>query len=380
MNYSFLLSFLKNYHEVFASLLAMRNTDIHENIYHLKLAGDWLLKAQSVNDDGGYSHSYSIYNGWGKSYPETTGYIIPTMLNLGEYLNNEQYISSAIKSGNWLLKIQQSDGSFPDISGYKQIFDTGQIIEGLISLYNKAGKGEFLDLAVKAGDFLVENQDSDGKWAKLSYNNIPHTYYSRVAANLLKLHVITGEHKYKASAEKNLLWITRQQNDNGYFKFMSFLPDELPYLHTIIYVLEGLLDCYKVLKSEELFACLKKTVAKLVSINKERDFILYSQYDENWRFPRKEKCLTGLAQWADLLLRLYMLTKEEEYFKQAVKTIYYLKSKQIQGGSENILGAIPGSIPIWGSYFRFSFNNWTIKFFIDALLNLAQTDILERRM
>ncbi len=366
------LNLIKNLNELLASLQAMLNTKVGENKYHLILAGEWLMRAQSVNNEGGYAHSYSLIKGWEKPYPETTGYIIPTMLRLGEYLNDKQYIDSAIKSGEWLLRIQQTDGSFLDLSGEKQIFDTGQIIEGLIELYKKANDNRFINAALRACDFLVGNQDLDGKWTKFSYNNLPHTYYSRVAANLLKLYEITGEIKYKTTAEKNILWTIKQQNDNGYFNFMSFVSNDLPYLHTIIYVLEGLLESYKVLHNEEIFACLKKTVDRLLTLNKERDFILYSSYDAHWRYLKKEKCLVGLTQWAGLLINLYTLTKEEDFLKEGVKTLYYLKAKQIQGGSKNIKGAISGSIPIWGSYFRFSFNNWTVKYFIDAILCLER--------
>ena len=56
---------------------------------HLRSALEWLVAAQDATpDDGisrGYSFAYSTYfrgRGWQPSYPETTGYIIPTMLRL----------------------------------------------------------------------------------------------------------------------------------------------------------------------------------------------------------------------------------------------------------------------------------------------------------
>jgi len=362
------LKIFRNLGELLQSLWAIRNTKIKENKIHLALAGKWLLNAQLVNNDGGYAHSYSLYEGWGKSYPETTGYIITTMINISEYLRNESYVFSSFKAGEWLLSIQQEDGSFLDLSGEKQIFDTGQIIEGLTSLYKKTNDEKFLISAKRAGNFIVENQDGDGKWSKFTYNNIPHTYYSRVAGNLLKLYEITGDEKYKISAEKNLQWVIKQQNENGYFKFSAFRNNELPYLHNIVYILEGLWKGYKILKNEIIFASFIKTVDKLLEINKERDLILYSQYDENWNYFRKDKCIVGLAQWAGLLLNLYKFTKKEDYYSQAIKTIFYLKSKQIQRGGKNILGALPDTIPIWGNYRKFTFSNWTVKFFVDALL------------
>lgn len=365
------LKILKNIRELLQTLLTIRNERVRNDKFHLKLAGDWLIGAQSVNNDGGYAHSYSLYEGWGKSYPETTGYIIPTMLNLGEYLKAETYILSSFKAGEWLLEIQQLDGSFLDLSGKKQIFDTGQAIEGLVYIYKKTNDEKFLTSSIKAGDFIVNNQDGDGKWSKFAYNNLPHTYYSKVAGNLLKLYKISGENKYKVSAQKNLEWIIGQQKNNGYFDLCSFKQNELPYLHNIIYVLEGLLASYNILKEDFIWQSLMKTVEKLLKINEQRDFILYSQYDQNWNCFNRDKCLTGLAQWSILLLELYKMTKEERYFCQAVKTIHYLNSKQIARGSKNILGALPDTIPIWGNYRPFSFSNWTVKFYIDALLFLS---------
>jgi hypothetical protein len=46
----------------------------------------WLSRAQdhSTSHDGGVARHYSIISGWGASYPETTGYIAPTLLTCGE--------------------------------------------------------------------------------------------------------------------------------------------------------------------------------------------------------------------------------------------------------------------------------------------------------
>jgi hypothetical protein len=43
----------------------------------------WLARAQdcSASRDGGVSRHYSLLTGWATSYPETTGYIVPTMLD-----------------------------------------------------------------------------------------------------------------------------------------------------------------------------------------------------------------------------------------------------------------------------------------------------------
>ena len=43
----------------------------------------WLARAQdcSTSADGGVARHYSLLDGWSTSYPETTGYIIPTFFD-----------------------------------------------------------------------------------------------------------------------------------------------------------------------------------------------------------------------------------------------------------------------------------------------------------
>jgi hypothetical protein len=43
---------------------------------------EWLGRAQdqSTTHDGGVAKNFSLISGWSSSYPETTGYIIPTLV------------------------------------------------------------------------------------------------------------------------------------------------------------------------------------------------------------------------------------------------------------------------------------------------------------
>ena len=49
----------------------------------------WIFRAQDGSPDRGVSHSYLLDHGWMKSYPETTGYIIPTLLNWAKVSGDE---------------------------------------------------------------------------------------------------------------------------------------------------------------------------------------------------------------------------------------------------------------------------------------------------
>jgi len=50
------------------------------NDTHIRAALAWLLRAQDLGEDAGFCAIYSFAEGWMGSYPETTGYIIPTLL------------------------------------------------------------------------------------------------------------------------------------------------------------------------------------------------------------------------------------------------------------------------------------------------------------
>lgn len=369
------LRVLKNIDELGASITAMVGRGSGDDAYHAHLAGDWLLRAQAAGKTGGYAHSYSLSAGWSQPYPETTGYVIPTMLRLSDASREEAYADSARRAGRWLLGMQLPDGSFPDLSGAPQVFDTGQIVEGLLSLYAADNDAAYLEAAIRAGEFLARSADRDGRWTRFSYNGVAHTYYARVAANLLKLYAETNGQHYKETALRNLDWVLEQQREDGYFDHMSFSSTELPFLHTIVYVLEGLWGSYAIIREERIAAALLRTVDRMALLTKSASPILHSQYGPGWIRRNGERCLAGLAQWAGLLVQLDRQFPGRGYSGIAIKTIDYLKSKQVRIGSDNIRGALPGSVPLWGSYFRYSFNNWTAKFFIDALL---RSEALER--
>lgn len=53
---------------------------------HLLAAIKWLCQAQDASEDGGVVGRYRLDRGWTSSYPETTGYIIPTFVSLAQRL------------------------------------------------------------------------------------------------------------------------------------------------------------------------------------------------------------------------------------------------------------------------------------------------------
>lgn len=72
-----------------------------------------------------------------QAYPEVTGYMIPTLINWGED-------ALADRLANWLLSIQNSDGSFNGLDGVPRAFDTAAVVEGLRATGNKEAEKKAL--------------------------------------------------------------------------------------------------------------------------------------------------------------------------------------------------------------------------------------------
>jgi hypothetical protein len=85
------------------------NYSLKEKGAALDKAAGWLMAAQRANHDGGMG-SYHFIKKWSASYPETTGYIIPTLINYGKNHNQPKAIDSALMAADFLLSIQKGDG------------------------------------------------------------------------------------------------------------------------------------------------------------------------------------------------------------------------------------------------------------------------------
>src|SRR6185369_15780452 len=73
---------------------------------HLRAAAGWLAAAQDSQKDGGIAGRYRLDRGWSSSYPETTGYIVPTLLALSDGLPEHRFRERAERAVRFLLTVQ----------------------------------------------------------------------------------------------------------------------------------------------------------------------------------------------------------------------------------------------------------------------------------
>lgn len=351
---------------------------------HLQGAIDWLCRAQDIrsgmHDQGGVSAGWSFEDGWLPAYPETTGYIVETFLAASDILQRPDLAERARRMLDWLLSIQLPDGAFPGHFGEPGsrpvIFNTGQIMHGLIAGYYQLGLDECLQSAVRAGRWLRRQQDTDGCWRRFEHNDVPHVYNTRATWALLATGMLAGENDLIASARDNLDWALGQQTASGWYASNAFVPDRAPYTHTIAYAIRGLLESGHLLGEDRYLDSARKAGMALASVQRS-DGWLAGAYRDGWIEDASYCCLTGLAQMSLNWLRIAQITGDDDLRGNARSGLEYLKAIQkLQHQDAAVRGGIAGSFPIWGDYSRFEYPNWAAKFFCDALMmDLTDTTV-----
>ena len=175
----------------------LRTTFEHRHLYSyaaatvptadaLRSVVDWIFHAQ--RPDGGIAAYYSFLTGYSESYPEVTGYIIPTLYDFGRLTGDLVARHAIYLATDWLLSLQMTSGAFPGglhasdsgphNNGQPSVFNTGQILQGLVRAHTemqaKTRNVKILKSAVAAGDWLAAIQQADGSWTRCISGNCAH--------------------------------------------------------------------------------------------------------------------------------------------------------------------------------------------------------------
>jgi hypothetical protein len=192
----------------------------------VKACTAWLCAAQdhSSSNDGGVARDYSLLTGWSSSYPETTGYIIATMIALARRTGDAALHGRARRMLDWCMAIQFPQGGFQGgkIDSLPRVpvtFNTGQILLGLAAGV-KAYGAAYQDAMHRAASWLRDSQDADGCWRR---HPTPFasagdkTYETHVAWGLFEADRIAPGHGYGAAGLRQVDWALSKQRSNGWF-------------------------------------------------------------------------------------------------------------------------------------------------------------------
>ncbi len=362
----------------------------------------WLCEAQDRGSDPGVAGSYTLLKGWSNSYPETTGYIIPTFLDFARYSGRGEFVDRGLRMADWLVSLQESDGSFGGgVTGgtrWSSVFDTGQILFGLLAAHRVTSRSTYLDAAVSAGQWLAAVQDDDGGWpGRHDYMGKRHSYNARVAWPLLLLRDVSGEDRFATAAARHVTWVLHQTHPDGFIERSAFDPDSRRYsagravativrernlpsfyttasLHTLAYGLEGLLESAWLLGDRVAAERAQAGAAALAE--QARSGRLAGFFGVGWTPLCRSACLTGVAQMARLWMRLYE-SGNCQFLRAVDRAIDLLLDAQRMGNRpRRICGAVAGSKPLYGRYLPFRYPNWAAKFTADAYM--ARLELVER--
>jgi hypothetical protein len=351
---------------------------LHDNYkQYLESIIKWLHKSE--HNQGGSCAHFNPVTGWSKSYPETTGYIIPTLLDYCHWENTISTVETAHNFGEWLLSIQTDEGYwngglYPPKEYNPSVFNTGQILFGIIRLYEETNENKWAKSAEKGATWLAKNVSDNGLWELGHYTGFNPTYYTRVAWPMLLVADALDDQLIKEKALSVLDRLIKRQNDNGTFQDWGFEQGKPAFTHTMAYTIRGFLEASLVLVDWGRYgAKLEPTLDKIYKLAELNNGRLAGAYDEDWNPVDYYSCLTGNAQMALCLMRWYEYDRDLRLLNAASKLIEYVNGTQfINSPIKSLNGAVAGSKPIWGRYMVGRFPNWAAKFHADALIKFLK--------
>lgn len=279
-----------------------------------------------------------------KSYPEVTGYYIPTLLRWG-------YRELAISYANWLCSIQKADGFWYDtMNEAPYIFDSAQILKGLLSIRNIVTDKQVLDeTIIKGCDWILNCMTEEGRlktptetaWGNVATELI-HTY---CLSPLVEASKVYDNENYEKSAQKIL----------GYYKknYYKEITNFSMLSHFYAYVVEAMLDMGEVEIARE-------AMRNMEQYQKESGAVP-AYKDVDW------VCSTGLFQLSLIWFRLGDSERGTRAFEYACK----LQNKTGGWYGSYISEENPEES---NTYFPDAEISWANKYFLDALYykNLCQ--------
>ena len=349
---------------------------------HLEAACAWLVRAQDATPSGGIARGYTVVwnryfkmRGWEPEYPETTGYIIPTLYMVADHMNRPEFAERAERAARWECEVQLRNGGVragvigqPPLAS---VFNTGQVIFGWLAAFERTGDMAFAESASRAAAFLVDRLDEDGIWRRDTSHLADRgstLYNTRTAWALAEAGARLNVPAYSEAARRALFATAKRQHANGWIPDCCLSDPARPLLHTLVYAIRGMLEGGWLLGEEQITD--QATVAATALRHAvSADGWLAGRWTEIWTPASEFSCLTGTAQIANVWLRLARVTGDRSWLVPVERTLRFLESTQNRTSrNSGLRGGIKGSFPFDGEYGRYETLSWAAKFFVDAVI------------
>lgn len=348
------------------------DTDVER---HLREAVEWLKRAQDAGTDRGVSYGAEFGGPFLDSYPETTGYIIPTFLKLAHDYEDESFLHRAIEMGTWESEVQMECGAVMggrlNANPTPAVFNTGMVLLGWSALYERTGDPTFLHSVNRASEWLLGMQESNGEWRKgnsqFADPNIT-VYNVKAAWGLCEAGRVARIPEAIDAAVRSAEFCLSKQLPNGWYGDCCLVNASQPLLHTIAYAMQGLIGIGTVTGRQDFIQAAARTADSLIRLM-DSDGFLPGCIGRDFKGTVDWCCLTGTAQTSIAWGRLFQLTGDPAY-REAMQraALYLMRHHDIDNPDPRLRGGVPGSWPVWGDYGRLKVLNWATNFFVEALL------------
>lgn len=281
----------------------------------------WLRK-NTLSNGGVRVHGTHI-----SAYAEVTGYLVPTLLDYGEH-------ERARRAIDWLLSIQHLSGAWPDPDvGAELVFDTGQVLRGLICFLDDA---RVRQAAHRACVWLHSQLGSDATFGNRYHGKVPETVHLFALEPMHRLATLLGLAPIARSA---------RQACHAYLRHADLL-NLSNISHFVGYEIEALQDLGMADPANQ---------ALVAIVHSQRpDGSIPAMAGATWT------CLPGQAQVARCLLRA-------GHRECAGRALAWLEANQ------RVDGGFAGSVGAGATYFADSDPSWGVKFYLDGHRAWART-------
>lgn len=276
-----------------------------------------------------------VHSGNANAYPEVTGYLVPTLLRYGER-------ELAARLARWLVCIQRADGSYTSADGVPYVFDTGQVLRGLLAARGIV-RGA-LEAGRSAATYLCSEMIDGGRggFGTRYSGSIPESVHLYVLPALHAAAEVLKQSEFRVAADRCLEYYLASKD----FLQMSDLT------HFLGYQLEALIDLGLANKARAVLDALRE--------QQSADGSVRGMGGASW------VCVPGLAQIAVCWYKVGQ-------WQPADKALAWLEAhQQPSGGFHGSYG--PGA-----SYFPNAELSWAVKFYLDAH-SLRLSSFLQRNV
>ena len=211
---------------------------------------------------GSFSHGVHDETGHSQGqYTEITGYGVSILSHLYRWHASQKYLKAAKEAAQFLLGIQHESGAYPHCpdpergcsSGELFTFDTSMCTMGIMDLYAVEQDQAYLDSAQRAGQWLIAMQREDGAFKAKYMPDSGHTntgnffgdgscIHVKNAMALFKLAEPTGDESFDRAGRMVCDYVLKLQAPNGLFWAMP--SKNFVFTHAHCYACEGFYSAY----------------------------------------------------------------------------------------------------------------------------------------